>query len=223
MEFTEIFETRASGFDIIIGNPPYIRGKNIDKMFEKVKHKDILTRIYGTQNTTKQMDYSLYFVMRSYELLIEGGFHAYIITNTWLLALFGVKLCHFLKTKTRLLKLLNFGGHVKVFRGASVHPCLFVLQKALPLENVVFCNGTSSLNDLEVHGYGVIQNSLRDNYWDISDETGTKIGTELDKDGLFIKAPNFKVNFGIKKQEQMMFLYLIMKMIKMLLSNQMQQ
>ncbi len=121
VEFSEVFQ--EGGFDIIIGNPPYVRQELIRAIKPALKQQfpEIFT---GTA------DLYVYFYKRGTELLRGGGVLTYISSNKFLRAGYGKKLRKFFADKVCLQKLLDFGS-VPVF-GASVDTCIVLVENAVP-------------------------------------------------------------------------------------------
>ena len=121
VEFSEVFQ--EGGFDIIIGNPPYVRQELI------IPIKPTLKKQFPDVFTGKA-DLYVYFYKRGTELLRAGGVLTYISSNTFLRVGYGKKLREFFTDKVSLYKLLNFGS-VPVF-GASVDTCILLVEKSTP-------------------------------------------------------------------------------------------
>ena len=143
-EFPEILddEGRFTGFDAIIGNPPYIHLEDMKKTSE----------IYGSMGGKANPVYTTYnkrgdiyclFVERAMSLLKGNGFTSYIMQNKWMQANYGKELREFF-LNVRLEKLINFGD-IQVFDDATTYPCIFVAQKAAPATEMT----VSTLRDLE--------------------------------------------------------------------------
>ena len=114
------------GFDIAIGNPPYIR-------HERIRHlRPALQRQFGNF-FTNTADISVYFYKRAAELLRNGGFLTYICTNKFMRSGYGRNLRQFLTTDMSLQILLDFGS-VSVF-DAAVDTCIILVEKCLPTAN----------------------------------------------------------------------------------------
>ena len=127
VEFPEVFQ--EGGFDIIIGNPPYIR-------HHKIKHlKPTLKTQFG-DFFSGMADLYVYFYKRGTELLRAGGVLTYISSNTFLRAAFARKLRQFFTNKMSVQKLLDFGS-VPVF-GASVDTCILLVENFAPCEEAFF-------------------------------------------------------------------------------------
>ncbi len=120
VEFPEVFQ--AGGFDIVIGNPPYVRQELIKAM--KPTYKRLFPEVYvGTA------DLYVYFYKRGTELLRRHGILAYISSNKFLRAAYGRKLRAFFSDAQRIQRLLDFGS-VAVFK-ASVDTCILILENAI--------------------------------------------------------------------------------------------
>ena len=120
VEFPEVFQ--EGGFDIIIGNPPYVRHELIRAIKPDLKRQfpEVFT---GTA------DLYVYFYKRGAELLRGGGVLTYISSNKFLRAGYGRKLRQFFTDAVSLQKLLDFGS-VPVF-GAGVDTCILLLENAV--------------------------------------------------------------------------------------------
>ncbi len=119
VEFPEVFQ--AGGFDVVIGNPPYVRDQLIGPM------KPTLARLFP-EVYVGRADLYVYFYKRGTELLRRHGILAYISSNKFLRAAYGRKLRSFFTDAQRLHRLLDFGS-VAVFK-ASVDTCILILENA---------------------------------------------------------------------------------------------
>ncbi|MBX0310223.1 MAG: Eco57I restriction-modification methylase domain-containing protein, partial [Sulfurihydrogenibium sp.] len=97
----------VDGFDIVIGNPPYVRQ-------EKIKPIKPILQKQNYEVFTSTADLYVYFYEKGYHLLKEHGILAYITSNKWMRAKYGEKLRKFLKEKTTILEIIDFSGY-KVF------------------------------------------------------------------------------------------------------------
>jgi adenine-specific DNA-methyltransferase len=108
------------GFDIVIGNPPYVRQ-------EEIKELKPLLQAQGYQCYTGTADLYVYFFERGVRLLKPGGLLCYISSNTFLNSGFGKNLRSFLQNHTRLCLLIDF-GETGVF-AAITEPCIILLSR----------------------------------------------------------------------------------------------
>ena len=114
------------GFDIAIGNPPYIR-------HEKIMHLKPALQKYFDHFFTSTADISVYFYKCAAELLCEGGFLTYICTNKFLRSDYGENLRQFLTTEMSPQVLLDL-GNVPVFK-AAVDTCITLMKRDIPKDN----------------------------------------------------------------------------------------
>lgn len=108
------------GFDIVIGNPPYVRQERIDTKL-KVKLRPYKSFV-GTA------DLYVYFFERGLRLLKEGGWLCYICSNKYFRSAYGQKLRTLLATTTQVSILIDFGD-APVFK-AIAYPSILLTQQA---------------------------------------------------------------------------------------------
>ena len=117
------------GFDVVIGNPPYVRHESF------LKHKPALKSYYG-DFFTSTADLSVYFYKRGAELARNGGMVTYICTNKFMRGGYGKNLRSLLTTGMSLERLLDFGS-VSVFE-AAVDTCIVLMRRSLPGADHIF-------------------------------------------------------------------------------------
>ena len=193
-EFPEVFLKKA-GFDVVIGNPPYIRQEEINNITKGVKYKYILSKIFVPFDNT--FDISLFFVLRSLQLVRKDGYHSFIITNKWLRTKYGEKIRKFLKENCEIKKIIDFNG-VKVFMGANVDTLVYIIRKAKPnKENLIFYNHALSIDEIEKGGYYVKQDNLKDNIWNFVNKDAEEIEKWVEKVGKPLKSLEILIYRGI--------------------------
>ena len=107
MAFVEVFEADEPGFDIVIGNPPYVRQEKIRDYLGRFDRKEYLRRlneglraIYPTfmgktRRINGRADYYVYFYLHALSLLARRGTFCFITSNSWLDVDFGRDLQEF--------------------------------------------------------------------------------------------------------------------------------
>ncbi|WRE26142.1 class I SAM-dependent DNA methyltransferase [Helicobacter pylori] len=131
-EFPEVLDDEGdfSGFDCIIGNPPYIRQEHIKDL------KPLLEKQYQDfYNSTA--DIYTYFFALSYHLLKEKGFSAFITSNKYARAKYGAKLREWLLKKTTIVSYMELNA-LKVFESAAVDTSIMNFIKQTPPKESVF-------------------------------------------------------------------------------------
>jgi type I restriction-modification system DNA methylase subunit/REP element-mobilizing transposase RayT len=129
----------SGGFDVVIGNPPYVQLQTMGLM------SDSLSKC-GYETFHKGADLYCLFTERGYKLLKVGGMQSFIMPNKWMLVAYGKPLRKFF-SKTGLRQILNFGD-IQFFEEATTYVCIFVTQKSAQHENVKVL----SLNKKSYHG-----------------------------------------------------------------------
>jgi type I restriction-modification system DNA methylase subunit len=119
-EFPEIME--AGGFDVVIGNPPYVTLGN--DLFSNI----VLSYLNSYQVAQYKTDLFHLFIQRGIDLLKTDGFLGYITPNTWFTLQFTTKLREYVLKRVQIEELVLF-GHL-VFQNADVHTGLTFLKKA---------------------------------------------------------------------------------------------
>ncbi|MDO7809067.1 class I SAM-dependent DNA methyltransferase [Helicobacter pylori] len=125
-EFPEVLDDEGdfSGFDCIIGNPPYIRQEQIKDL------KPLLQKQYQDfYNSTA--DIYTYFFALSYHLLKDKGFSAFITSNKYARAKYGAKLREWLLKKTTIVSYMELNA-LKVFESATVDTSIIHFIKQTP-------------------------------------------------------------------------------------------
>jgi len=106
IEFSEIFYDKG-GFDIIIGNPPYVRQEEIadpEGKVEPKEYKELLREMaaldypkhFKNRKINGKSDLYTFFYVRGLRLLNKAGVHCFICSNSWLDVGYGVWLQEFL-------------------------------------------------------------------------------------------------------------------------------
>ena len=118
-EFPQVFA--KGGFDVVIGNPPYVQLQTMGKM------SDAYAKC-GYEVYNKSADLYCLFYEKGCKLLKEKGYLGFIASNKWLKANYGEDLRRFIVNETNPLLLVDFPG-VKIFPDATVDPQILVLRK----------------------------------------------------------------------------------------------
>ena len=125
-EFPEVLDDdgRFVGFDLVIGNPPYIRQEAIKGQ------KEIYAERFGSF-FCGTADLYTYFYQAGLELLQPEGSLCYIAPNKFMRAGYGRNTRHLLTTHATPRLILDFGD-LPIFDEATTYPAIVLVDKAPP-------------------------------------------------------------------------------------------
>jgi len=120
-EFPPVFE--KGGFDVVIGNPPYLAGREWNK--ELRDQRNYFKEVYSCM--TDQYDLYALFIQKGQGLVKENGMFSFITPNTWLMNDHYFELRKWILDKFRIKHFADFTD-VNVFEDATVLTIIFVLK-----------------------------------------------------------------------------------------------
>ncbi|EJG2060355.1 Eco57I restriction-modification methylase domain-containing protein [Elizabethkingia anophelis] len=132
-EFPEVLDNEGNftGFDVIIGNPPYIQ-------LQKMGEASAALQKLGYETFARTGDiYSLFYEL-GYKLLKEKGLLTFITSNKWMRAAYGESLRKFFTDKTNPEILIDFGG-TQIFDTATVDTNILMLSRDKNRQQTLAC------------------------------------------------------------------------------------
>ena len=187
----------ADGFDIVIGNPPYIQLQN---------NGGELAQLYegcGYSTFARTGDIYCLFYERGWQLLKKNGHLCYITSNKWMRAGYGEKTRGFFANKTNPMLLIDFAG-VKIFESATVDTNILQFSKSSNQHKTI-CAVTNKQNKDSVKNLSDFvqqQNSVCDfgssESWVILSPIEQSIKRKIEKVGTPLKDWDIQINYGIK-------------------------
>ncbi len=162
----------TGGFDVVIGNPPYVRQEMLGEQKTYFQKKYIV--FHG------MADLYSYFFERGMSLLKKGGLFGIIVANKWMRANYGGPLRKWLKQQS-IKEIIDFGD-LPVFQGATTYPCIVIASKghtelvsaSFEVTNVK----TLQFNSLKEH---VQENKIKTNTQSL-DDSGWNLGSEAEQE-----------------------------------------
>jgi type II restriction/modification system DNA methylase subunit YeeA len=172
-EFPDIFD--KGGFDVIIGNPPYLRVQGLKE------HYFDLTKFYEKKYVSATGNYDIYvlFMEKSFNLISEKGIVSFIIPHKFLVTDFGAGIRKFFKEETAVEKIVHFGSEL-VFEDASTYTCIINLTKTAK-DKILFKKiNTKNLFNIKFWDNTHYKNISTTN-WDLQNENVSSLIEKLEK------------------------------------------
>ena len=194
-EFPQVLDNEGNyiGFDVVIGNPPYIQLQNDGGK---------LAKLYEGQNFktfARTGDIYCLFYEKAHQLLREGGICNFITSNKWMRAGYGEAIRKFLIEYTNPLILIDFTG-IKIFETATVDVNILLYAKEKSTFNTLACivkdKGLKELS-LYVRQHGGKTSFSSDESWVILSEIEQRIKAKIEKIGTPLKEWNINIYRGI--------------------------
>jgi len=120
-EFSHVFA--KGGFDVVIGNPPYVFARENFKQEEK----DFFVKEYVSAKY--QINTYLLFIEKTVCILKQKGIYGLIIPNSWLMMYSGEGLRKFLLETNKLNQIINLAGFS--FENANVETVILLAEKEI--------------------------------------------------------------------------------------------
>lgn len=170
---SEGWNVSFTDFDVIVGNPPYVCGRNME---DGTKEK---TKMYEVCNAGST-DLYIPFFQIAIEMIKENGMLGYITMNTFLKSLNARELRKYFMEASYNISLVDFRGH-QVFSGKSTYTCLFFLKKEKSEMLHYYCDENAELS--ERSGYTDIPYSILDaeKGWNLNEH---KVASKLESVGI---------------------------------------
>jgi len=184
--FPEVFKVGASsaealaksGFDAVIGNPPYVRQELLgdQKEYFKAHYK-----VYHGM-----ADLYAYFFERGLGILGKDGLFGIIVANKWMRAKYGEPLRTWLKQKP-IRQIIDFGD-LPVFQQATTYPCIFIAggeaESTFRSTEVKTLDFTSLAEYHEDNRKQISRESLNPSGWQLVDDAETTLLAKLQENSI---------------------------------------
>ncbi|PKV76268.1 Eco57I restriction-modification methylase domain-containing protein [Pontibacter ramchanderi] len=199
--FKDVFD--KGGFDIVIGNPPYIRQESITDIKPYIERIDGKPN-YEVYNSTSDI-YTYFFELGHKILKSDKGVFSFICSKKYTRAKYGQNLRKYLLSKTQISGYVDF-NEVQVF-GATVDTSIIFFQKReVNTLNYTFsfCKVVNDLpknqpliNYINDSGYMYPAHYLGDEGWTFGDKDVENIKEKISKSGKLFKDWDFNSYRGV--------------------------
>jgi len=182
------------GFDVVVGNPPYIRQEEVGDL------KPYLQDHYEVYAGTA--DLLVYFIELAMRNLRPAGQFSFIISNKFMRAGFGKALRKYLQ-QYRIVELIDFGD-LQVFDGATTYPLVISLENQPPQETFLATNvpelDTQHFREqLNSHRFPSLQQELTEDGWNLADVATQQLLKKLQQTGVPLgEYVDGEIYYGIK-------------------------
>ncbi|MBK9798528.1 MAG: Eco57I restriction-modification methylase domain-containing protein [Bacteroidetes bacterium] len=191
--FADVFAD--GGFDIVIGNPPYIQLQKMGEDANRLERANYKT-------FTRTGDIYCLFYEQGFNLLKPNGVLTYITSNTWMRTKFGELMRNYFREQTQTISLLNFED-TKIFQTATVETNIILSknnQQSTPFKAVAvkadYSLGTNIYEYFQNNAIEIKEPS--DDGWIILSKDDFIIKTEIEKNGVQLKNWAVEILFGLK-------------------------
>ena len=193
-EFPEVLDNDGNftGFDVIIGNPPYIQ-------LQKMGAASDILQTLGYETFARTGDiYSLFYEL-GYNVLKEKGLLTFITSNKWMRAAYGESLRKFFADKTNPEILIDFGG-TQIFDTATVDTNILMFSRDKNRQQTLACVIKEKvLNNLSDYFRQVAVNTsfLNSESWIILSNIEQSIKDKIELIGTPLKDWNINIYRGL--------------------------
>ena len=198
IEFARVFHEKG-GFDIVIGNPPYIGESGHKEIFREVAATNFGKRFYQGK-----MDFFYFFFHKGLDILRNKGFCGLITTNYFLNAAGAKTLRKDFRERANILRLVNF-NELKIFQSAmGQHNIItFINKEDIQLPVVCCITNRKGIANSQILDNIVSWNDKETNYFIISpDNLYDKRGNiSFHEEDFILEKMKEKQNFSFSKKE----------------------
>ena len=181
------------GFDVVIGNPPYVQLQNMKEISLRIKELG-----YKTYESTGDL-YCLFYE-KGYDILKKKGLLGYITSSKWMRANYGKSLRKFFLENTFPYTLIELGSGI--LDSAIVDSNILFFKKEK--RNTVKINSLDLVKSIRIDDFTIFNNQFvsiepkKDNIWTIINPIEINIRKKIEVKGIPLKEWDVKINFGIK-------------------------
>ena len=199
LDFPEVLNphvTENVGFDIVVGNPPYVQ---IQKLDEPTKAA-LENQKYETY--TRMGDLYQLFYEIGLNVLVPGGHLCYITSNKWMRTDYGKVTRSYFATNFKTNKVIDF-GMAQLFDSATTYTNILLASKQPPISKLTICrvandyNSRTSLRDY-IQANQVELEHPGEGSWIAHKKNEYELIKRIENQGVALKKWDIQINYGIK-------------------------
>jgi type I restriction-modification system DNA methylase subunit len=192
--FPEVFA--QGGFDVVIGNPPYVRQESLSI------YKDYFQKKF--ESFASGADLYIYFIEQGIKLLRPNGLYSIIVSSSFLKATYGKPLRKYITENNSVIRIVDFGG-LSIFEDAKdTYVCIPLISKNSQTKETEICK----VKDLEFENlddyvssniYIVPSEQLDDKGWSLENQAKTSLFQKIMNSGRSLgEYSSGRIYYGIK-------------------------
>lgn len=197
-EFPDVLNDEGDfvGFDVVIGNPPYVQLQSMKEMSKQYEKLNFSTY-------TSMGDLYALFYEKGNQVLRNQGILCFITGSAWMRANYGKPLRDYLNTKTTITDLIDFSD-CEIFDSATVLTNILISKKSdskKPIKAIRFTRKDQDRLPLlkEIFDKEFVEiDKFPETSWIISDKSSFDIKTKVEAQGTKLIDWNIKISYGIK-------------------------
>jgi adenine-specific DNA-methyltransferase len=196
-EFPEVLDNEGKylGFDVVIGNPPYVQLQSMGQ-----RGKDYGKVQFDTYTSMGDL-YALFYEQGN-NILKQNGLLSFITGSAWMRTNYGKNLRNYFRLKTNPLKLIDLSD-CDIFDSATVLTNIMIFEKS------IFKNHTQAIRithkNQDVLQYleqyfksnNIVLEELTESSWIITEKAAFDIKRKVEQQGIKIKDWDLNINRGI--------------------------
>jgi hypothetical protein len=195
LEFPEAFQGEGRGFDVVIGNPPYVRQEKLSA--DKIYFKSVFKAYHSIA------DLYVYFFERGHQVLRIGGTFGFISSNKFMRSNYGRPLREYLKDGISIREIIDF-GELPIFLEASTFPAIYLTNKSISADTTIYTKVRSldfkTLESLvESQGLSLSKTDFNGDNWSLVENDEASIMKKMEQNSIKLgKYVDGEINYGIK-------------------------
>jgi methylase of polypeptide subunit release factors len=169
----------ADGFDFVVGNPPYLEAKKMDKKTKEFCAETCPNIAAGA------FDLFVCFIDKGLRLLKNGGKFGYIFPNKFLIANYAKKMREEILYKYSIKEIIDV-SECEVFENVSVYPVIFIAENKKPQNNTIK-TAEKINNTKELENKNFITNEIKQDIYKRDDFVFFILPSDKERNALLMK------------------------------------